>query len=156
MAQNREKINVIVIDPSAVTRYLLSEILEQSGDIKVVAALHDYAEALTKVQDLRPHVITLDVASPGINGLKFMETIMELQPTPVVIISAISQRQGESVVKAMELGAVDYVGKQSSQTWSGILSLADEIVTKVRSASTVQLQRNISAGGQTPNSSVQI
>jgi two-component system chemotaxis response regulator CheB len=147
MNQKKEKISVIVIDASAVTRYLLAEILEQSGDIKVVASVHDHAEALNKIQDLRPHVITLDIAMPGMSGLTFLEKLMELHPTPVVIVSAITKYQSDSVDKAMELGAVGYVGKQLSQSWSGILSRGDEMVEKVRAASTMQFPGSITAGG---------
>ncbi|MDP2158336.1 MAG: response regulator [Nitrospirota bacterium] len=148
MDQEIEKISVIVIDASAVTRYLLSEILEQTGDIKVVASVHDHAEALNQIQNLKPHVVTFDVAMPGMNGLTFLQKLMELHPTPVVIISAMTPYHKDSVVKAMELGAVAYVGKQTSQTWSGILGMADEIIAKIRSASTAQVQGSISADGQ--------
>ncbi len=145
MSMQKETIKVIVIDASAVTRYLLTEILEQSGGIEVVASVHDPAEALNKIQDLRPHVITLDVAMPGINGLKFLEKLMELRPTPVVIVSAMTDYQSDSALRAMELVAVAYVAKQSARSWNGILSMADEIVEKVRAASTVQLRGSITA-----------
>lgn len=146
MNEQKETIRVIVIDASAVTRYLLTEILEQSGGIEVVASVYDSAEALIKIQNLSPHVVTLDVTMPGMNGLAFLEKLKELHPTPVVVVSAMTQHQNDSVVKAMELGAVGYVAKQSSQSWSGILSLADEIVEKVRSASTVKVPERITAG----------
>lgn len=148
MHSPKENIKVVVIDASAVTRYLLTEILEQAGDIEVVASVHDTADALNKIQNLRPHVITLDVTMPGLNGLTFLEKLKELHPTPVVIVSAMSEYQGDSVLRAMELGAVGYVGKQKTQTWSGILSLADEIIEKVRAASTVQFQAGIAAREQ--------
>lgn len=138
----------MVIDASAVTRYLLTEILEQAGDIEVIASIHDTDDALNKIRNLRPHVVTLDVAKPDLNGFSFLEKLMELHPTPVVIVSATSEYQGDSALRAMQLGAVGYVGKQKSQTWSGILNLADEIVDKVRTASTVQFQGSIPAGGQ--------
>lgn len=147
MNQKKEKISVIVIDASAVTRYLISEILEQSGDIEVVASVHNHAEALNKIYNLKPHVVTFDVAMPGMNGLTFLEKLMELHPTPVVIVSAMTPYHSDSVAKAMELGAVGYVGKQASQNWSGILSMADEIVDKVRLASTAEFRGSISAGG---------
>lgn len=147
MNQKKEKIRVIVIDASVVTRYLLTEILDQAGDIEVVAAVQNTAEALTKIQNLRPHVITLDVTLPGMDGLIFMEKLMELHPIPVVVVSAIIH-QSDFVAKARKLGAVGYVGKQSSQSWCGILNLADEIVEKVRFASTVQFPGNITANGQ--------
>lgn len=150
MNQDRKKINVIIIDGSAVTRYLLAEILEQTGDIEVVASVHNSAEALNKIQNLRPHVVTIDIASPGINGLAFLEKLRELQPTPVVIVSAMTPYHKDSMVKAMELGAVEFVSKQTSQSWSGILNLADEIVAKVRSASTVRFQGGMLTGGQPP------
>jgi len=148
MNQKKNKISVIIIDASAVTRYLLAEILEQTGDIEVVASVHDSAEALNRIQDLKPHVVTLDVTMPGMNGLAFLEKLRELYPTPVVIVSAMTPYHNDSMVKAMELGAVEYVAKQTSQSWSGILNLADEIVEKVRSASTVQFQGSITKGGQ--------
>ncbi len=148
MHQKKQKISVMVIDASAVTRYLLTEILEQTGDIEVVASVHDTADALSKIQNLRPHVVTLDVTMPGLNGFTFLEKLMELHPTPVVIVSAVSEHQGDSALRAMQLGAVSYVGKQRSQTWNGILSLADEIVEKVRHASTVQFKATIRAAGQ--------
>lgn len=148
MKDQKEPIKVIVIDASAVTRYLLTEILEQAGDIKVMAAFHDPTEALNKIQDLRPQVITLDVSMSDMNSLTFLEKLMELNPTPVLIVSAITQYQSDSIVKAMELGAVGYVGKQTSQSWGGILNLADEIVDKVRAASTMQFPGSVTSGGQ--------
>lgn len=147
MNQKKEKISVIVIDASAVTRYLIAEILEQSGEIEVVASVHDHAEALQKIYNLKPHVVTFDVAMPGMNGLTFLEKLMELHPTPVLIVSAMSHHQSNSVIKAMELGAVGFVAKKTSQSWSGILGMADEIVDKVRLASTAQFQGSISVGG---------
>jgi two-component system chemotaxis response regulator CheB len=138
MNKKKENIKVIVIDASAVTRYLLTEILEQTGDIKVVASVHDAAEALNEIENLRPHVVTLDINTSGMNGLAFLEKLMELYPTPVVIVSAVNQNQSNSVIKAMELGAVGYVAKNTPQTWNGILNHCDEIVEKVRTASTVQ------------------
>lgn len=143
----------MVIDASAVTRYLLTEILEQEGDIEVIASIPDTALALDKIQDLRPHVVTLDVAKPALNGFLFLEKLMELHPTPVVIVSAVSEYQGDSALRAMQLGAVGYVGKQQSQTWSGILNLADEIIEKVRAASAVRFLDKIPGGEQATSSS---
>jgi len=103
----------------------------------VVASVHDTAQALDMIQNFRPDVVTLDVTMSGMSGLTFLKKFMELHPTPVVIVSARSEYQGDSALKAMQLGAVGYVMKQSSQSWGGMLSLADEIVEKVRTASTV-------------------
>ncbi|MBI5847659.1 MAG: response regulator [Nitrospirae bacterium] len=148
MNQQNEKISVIIIDASAVTRYLLTEILEQSGRIEVVASVHDPAEALNKILTLNPHVITFDVRMPGLDGIAFLKKLWELRPTPVVIVSALTQYETGSFAKAMELGAVGYVAKQSSHSWSGILNLADEIVEKVRSASTIQFQQKTTVAGK--------
>lgn len=148
MNDEKGHIKVVVIDASAVTRYLLTEILEHTGDIEVVASVHDTAEALNKIRNLRPHVITLDVNMPGTNSLKFLENLMEFHPTPVVVVSAMNHGRDISVIKAMELGAVGFVAKKSSQSWSGILNLGDEIVEKVRTASAMQFPGNIPASGQ--------
>lgn len=147
MNQKKEKIRVIIIDPSSVTRYLLTEILEQSDDIEVLASVYDPAEALNKIRDLRPNVVTLDFSMSDLNGLAFLEQLKAFHPTPVVIISAMTKNHSDTVAKAMELGAVGYVVRQPSQSWGGILSIADEIVEKVRTASAKQFLINIILGG---------
>ncbi len=154
MNQKKDKINVIIIDTSVVARYLLTEILEQAGDIAVVASVSDASDALNKVMNHNPHVITLDVAMTGKGSLTFMEKLMELHPTPVVIISEMHSSRIESVLKAMDLGAVSYVGKRYTESWSGLLNLADEIVEKVRAASAMQVRAVAPTNGRSESKTI--
>lgn len=135
---SKDKIRVIIIDTSAVSRYLLTEILEQSGGIKTVAAVSNFEEAISKIELLGADVIILDAAAPRMSGFAFLKKLTSLYPTPVIMVNAAAQNHSESAHQAINLGAVAYVGRKSTQPWSGILDIADEIVDKVRLASTAQ------------------
>src|SRR3990172_11158162 len=102
------KIGVLVIDDSAVIRHLLTEILNRADDIEVVGTAQDPIFAAQKIKGLRPDVITLDVEMPRKNGLEFLRELMETDPVPVIMVSALTQRGCETTLKALELGAVDF------------------------------------------------
>lgn len=135
-----DKIKVLVIDDSAVIRHLLTEILNQAGDIEVVGTAQDPIFAKNKVKDLRPDVITLDVEMPRMDGLAFLEELMKTTPIPVVMISALTKKGCETTLRALELGAIDYVTKPSIDISSGVIKLADEIINKVRIAAKAKVR----------------
>ncbi|MBI5213284.1 MAG: chemotaxis response regulator protein-glutamate methylesterase [Nitrospirae bacterium] len=132
MADN--KIKVLIIDDSAVIRHLLTEILGSAGDIEVVGTAQDPIFAANKIRSTRPDVITLDVEMPRMDGLTFLEELMRTDPIPVLMVSSLTQRGCETTLKALELGAVDYVSKPAIDVSTGIADLADEIIRKVRVA----------------------
>lgn len=133
-------IKVLIIDDSAVIRCLLTEILNEAPDIEVVGVAPDPIIARTKIQNLRPDVITLDVEMPRMDGLTFLEELMRTNPLPVVMISALTEKGCDVTLRALELGAVDYIQKPALDLKEGIRSIAEEIQRKVRIASRARVR----------------
>lgn len=141
----KEKIKVLVIDDSAVIRHLLTEIIDSSGDMQVVGSAIDPIFALEKIRALAPDVITLDVEMPRMDGLSFLESLMQSDPRPVVMVSALTGRGQETTLRALELGAVDFVEKPSVDIRTGVVELGDQIVQKVRTAARARIRRRLGA-----------
>lgn len=142
-------IRVFVIDDSAVIRSLLTEILNEAPDIEVIGVAPDPVVARTKIRNLRPDVITLDVEMPRMDGLTFLEELMRTDPVPVLMISALTEKGCDITIRALELGAVDYIQKPSLDVREGISSISEEIKRKVRIASKAKVR---TAGIQGPKS----
>jgi two-component system, chemotaxis family, protein-glutamate methylesterase/glutaminase len=105
------KIRVLIVDDSRMIRDVLTDILNEQGDIEVVGAAADAYEARDMVRDLKPDVITLDVEMPKMSGLEFLDKLMRARPMPVLMISSFTERGSEVTFRALELGAVDFVTK---------------------------------------------
>jgi len=129
-----QRIRVLVIDDSAVMRQLLTAILEEDPGIEVVGTASDPLIAREKIKQLKPHVLTLDVEMPGMDGLTFLERLMRLHPLPVVMVSSFTESGARATVRALELGAVDFVTKPSHDARTGITRLAQEIRDKIHAA----------------------
>lgn len=138
------KIKVLIIDDSAVIRHLLTEILNQAGDIEVVGTAQDPIFAMNKIKTLRPDVITLDVEMPRMDGLTFLEELMSTDPIPALMVSALTQKGCETTLKALELGAIDYITKPGIDVSSGVINLSDEIIKKVRIAAKAKVRKALS------------
>lgn len=106
-------VKVLIVDDSATMRSLIAATLRQDPEIEVLGFANDPLEAREAIKRLNPDVITLDVEMPRMNGLEFLEKIMRLRPTPVVMVSTLTQAGAETTLAALELGAVDCVGKPS-------------------------------------------
>jgi two-component system, chemotaxis family, protein-glutamate methylesterase/glutaminase len=128
------KIKVLIVDDSALIRQLLTEILARDPAVEVVATAPNPLIAREKVLRLEPDVITLDVEMPQMDGLTFLEKLMRAHPLPVVMISSLTQRGCDTTLRALELGAVDFVTKPRIDVADGTVQLADEIVEKVKAA----------------------
>ena len=111
MSPASAKIRVVVVDDSALMRKLLTSILSEDPDIEVVGSAPDPYVAREQIKTLNPDVVTLDVEMPHMNGIDFLRKIMELRPTPVVMISTLTQAGAETTLEALEIGAVDFVAK---------------------------------------------
>lgn len=144
------KIKVLVIDDSAVIRTLLTELLNNAGDIEVIGTAQDPIFAKAKLASLQPDVITLDVEMPRMDGLTFLEELMRTTPTPVVMVSSLTQKACDTTLRALELGAIDYVSKPSIEITTGVEALADEIIRKVRIAAKARIRRPPATGGIPP------
>jgi two-component system chemotaxis response regulator CheB len=122
---------VLVVDDSPTMRGLITTLLRRDPDLEVVGTAGDPFEARQAIKDLNPDVVTLDIEMPNMNGLDFLEKIMRLRPTPVVMVSTLTQAGAEASLRALELGAVDCVGKPTWGVESGSL---DELAIKVKAA----------------------
>lgn len=128
------KVRVLVVDDSALMRQLLTALLQQDSGIQVVGAAADPHIAREKIKHLQPDVLTLDVEMPNMDGLTFLEKLMRLRPMPVVMVSSLTERGTEATLRALELGAVDFVAKPRDNLREGMQELADEICAKVHMA----------------------
>lgn len=133
-------VKVLVVDDSALMRALLTEIINGAGDLKVVGAAPDPIAAREMIKSLNPDVVTLDVEMPRMDGLEFLDRLMRLRPMPVIMISSMTERGSEVTLKALELGAVDFVAKPRAENVSLMQNYAEEIREKIRAAATAHLK----------------
>lgn len=144
--QASRKIKVLVVDDSALMRQLLTAILQEDGAFEVVGTAADPYIAREKIKALKPHVLTLDIEMPGMDGITFLEKLMRLHPMPVVMISSLTGQGAVSTLRALQLGAVDVVAKPAGANRANFLELAEEIRTKVRAASMARVRMDRPAG----------
>ncbi len=135
------KTRVVVVDDSALVRSLLSAIIDRQPDMECVGAAADPLIAREMIRTLNPDVITLDVEMPRMDGIDFLAKLMRLRPTPVVMVSTLTERGADVTLRALELGAIDFVAKPKIGVADGLRLLADDITDKVRIASKAQLRR---------------
>jgi two-component system chemotaxis response regulator CheB len=129
-----------VIDDSALVRELLTEILRRDQEIEVVGAAVDPVVGWERIKIARPDVVTLDVEMPRMDGLRFLEMLMTHHPMPVVMVSSMTERGCETTLRALELGAVDFVPKPRVDIVSGAMAMAEELCAKVKVAARARLQ----------------
>jgi two-component system chemotaxis response regulator CheB len=131
-------VKVLIVDDSALMRELLTGLLESDPGITVVGAANDPYVARERIKALNPDVITLDIEMPRMDGLSFLERLMALRPTPVVIVSTLTQKGADAALRALDLGAIDCVAKPLIDMRQGMEALRDELVAKVRAAATAR------------------
>lgn len=148
------KIRVIVVDDSALVRSLLTEIINRQSDMECVGAAADPLVAREMIRELDPDVITLDIEMPRMDGLDFLSRLMRLRPMPVVMISTLTERGAEVTLKALELGAVDFVAKPRIGVADGLTGLSDPIVEKIRIAAKAHVRRHVQAAATAPRAGV--
>lgn len=138
---SRRPIRVVVVEDSPTMRAIIHTRLSKEDDIEVVASAANAAEGRQMIRELDPDVVTLDVEMPGMNGLDFLEKIMKLRPTPVIIVSGATQQGNETTARALTLGAVDCYAKSQI---SGTLPLDDggKLARLVRDAAKVSFARD--------------
>jgi two-component system, chemotaxis family, protein-glutamate methylesterase/glutaminase len=146
------KTKVLVIDDSALIRSLLTELINDTKDLEVVGAAPDPLVAREMIKQLNPDVLTLDVEMPRMDGLDFLEKLMRLRPMPVLMVSTLTEKGSEITLRALELGATDFVTKPKMGITQGMQQYADEITDKIRTAakakvSTLQSIAKASASG---------
>jgi two-component system, chemotaxis family, protein-glutamate methylesterase/glutaminase len=145
------KIKVLIVDDSALIRSVMNEIIRKQPDMEVVGVAPDPIVARELIKKTNPDVLTLDVEMPRMDGLDFLEKLMRLRPMPVVMVSSLTERGSEITLRALELGAVDFVTKPKLSIQTGMLDYAELITDKIRAAAKARVKaRTASADGQRP------
>jgi two-component system chemotaxis response regulator CheB len=142
-------IKVLVVDDSALIREVLTRMLVRDGDIQVVGTATDPIEAREKIKTLNPDVVTLDIEMPNMNGLQFLDKLMRLRPTPVIMVSTLTKKGASETLLALELGAVDFVAKPGADLEGGIETFGAGLRDKIRAAAKSDV-RGRSAGRAEP------
>ena len=135
------RIRVLAVDDSALMRRILREIVESTSDLELVGVASSGQEALAKIRELKPDVVTLDVQMPGMDGLQILEQLMRESPLPVVMLSYLTQAGAETTLQALMLGAVDAVAKPSGPISLDLGSIGTELVDKIRVAARARVRR---------------
>ncbi|MEN3372914.1 chemotaxis response regulator protein-glutamate methylesterase [Dechloromonas sp. ZS-1] len=136
-----KKIKVLIVDDSALMRSLLTEMVSLAPDLEVVGAAPDAPTAREMIKVLNPDVLTLDVQMPKMDGIEFLSRLMRLRPMPVVMVSAYTQAGSETTLKALEIGAVDFIGKPQAVGGRTMEDYAEELIEKLRAAGGARIRR---------------
>jgi len=136
------KIKVLIVDDSALIRGVMKEIINSQPDMEVVGVAPDPLAARDLIKQTHPDVLTLDVEMPKMDGLEFLEKLMRLRPMPVLMVSSLTERGSEITMRALELGAVDFVTKPRISIQSGMLEYTDLIAEKIRIASRARIRQH--------------
>ena len=144
------KIKVLCVDDSALIRDLLTEIINSQPDMEVVAVAADPLQARDLIKIHNPHVLTLDVEMPRMDGLDFLERLMRLRPMPVLIVSSLTQAGSEITLRALELGALDFIAKPQMGIRQGMLEYSELIAEKIRAAARSRPRQSIAADAPRP------
>jgi two-component system chemotaxis response regulator CheB len=129
-----ERIRVLVVDDSALMRKLIPAILARDSSIEVVGTAMDGAFALKKIKELQPDVVTLDLEMPRMDGMETLRLIMLNAPVPVILFSTHSKEGGYATLKALALGAIDFVAKPKDAAAGRLEEIADQLIAKIKVA----------------------
>ena len=132
-------------------RQAVRRLLSADPGIEVVDVARDGLEALARVEKLKPDVLTMDVEMPHMDGLSALKMLMERYPLPVVMLSSLTAAGAEATVKALALGAVDFMQKPSANVSGGLTALGAELIAKVKRASQARVRRPLLARSPAPS-----
>lgn len=135
------KSKLLIVDDSAFMRKLISDFFEGNPKIEVIGIARNGYDAIQKVQELKPDVVTMDVEMPQLNGLEALKKIMDIYPVPIIMLSSSTKSGAESTLTAMEYGAVDFVTKPGGNISLDLHKIKEEIVRKVESAVHVSVSK---------------
>src|ERR1700726_5258076 len=142
MATNpNKKFRVLIVDDSAFMRKVLETILNSDETLQVVGQAKDGREAVTLAESLKPDVITMDINMPHVDGLQATAQIMTTNPRPIVVVSSESKEGASSTLRALELGAIDFVTKPSSGIDLDMKNVREELLGKLKMAAKVRVVR---------------
>jgi len=134
------KIRVLTVDDSALMRQVLAALLSKDPDIEVVGSAPDPFIAREKIKALNPDVLTLDVEMPKMDGITFLEKLMRGHPMPVVMVSSLTEAGCQTTLRALELGAVDFIAKPKIDLREGMEEIAQDLIGKVKAAASAKIR----------------
>ena len=137
------KIKVLIVDDSAMIRHLLSDMLNADPEIEVVGTANDPIEARSKIKQYDPDVLTLDIEMPKMDGLTFLSLLMRLRPMPVLMISSHSKKNAACVMRALSIGAIDFLPKPVNRENNSLNDYASHLVDKIKIASKADVVNNL-------------
>ena len=143
-------IRVLVVDDSAFMRKMVTEILARDPGLCVVGQARDGADALVKLDALQPDVITLDIEMPVLDGFGALAEIMRRRPTPVLMLSSLTQVGADATLRCLEMGAVDFIGKPSGAISLDIEKAAGEMIAKVKAAAGARILPRLASPPPSP------
>lgn len=134
MVSLEHKIKVLIVDDSKLMRDLLEKILSSDPNIIIVGKAPDSYVARDLIKKVNPHVLTLDIMMPGMDGITFLKNLMRLRPLPVVMVSSLTEQGSAIALEALALGAVDYMPKPSAQEMGSIEGYAQKMIRMIKTA----------------------
>jgi two-component system, chemotaxis family, protein-glutamate methylesterase/glutaminase len=147
------KIKVLIIDDSVLIRKMLTEILNSSPEIEVIGTAADPLIARDMIKQLNPDVLTLDIEMPNMDGITFLRNLMRLRPTPVVMISTLTEKGAGVTLEALTLGAVDFIAKPKVDVVNTLNNYAEEIIGKVKMAARANIRNSFTRSLKNPEAS---
>src|SRR5215469_8155135 len=144
MAPTSSKLRVLIVEDSAFMRKVLENIFSADPQLQIAGHAKDGREAVALAESLKPDVITMDINMPHVDGLQATAQIMTTNPRPIVVVSSESKEGASSTLKALELGAIEFVAKPSSGVDLDMQSVKEELLRKVRVAAKVRVVRTAS------------
>jgi two-component system chemotaxis response regulator CheB len=145
-----KKIKILVIEDSILMQRIIDDIFEHQQDFEVVAKVSDAAQAMEKIPQLRPDIVTLDLQLPDVQSLKLIEEIVKKYSTKILALSGHHSQAGEIAIKALELGALDFLPKPTDQTSFSFYDFKDELIKKIRSLAGTDIDSYLSAKSVMP------
>ena len=133
-------IRVMVVDDSALIREIICDLLTETPGIEVAGTAFDGNDALAKLDDIQPDVITLDIQMPNLDGIETLDAILKRRPIPVIMVSALTQLAADATLQALDRGALDYLAKPDGPA-NRLQSLRDDLVRKIQSAAGTDVAR---------------
>lgn len=141
-----KKIRVLTVDDSALMRQVLAALLARDPDIEVVGSAPDPYIARERIKALNPDVLTLDVEMPKMDGITFLEKLMRGHPMPVVMVSSLTEAGCQTTLRALELGAVDFITKPKIDLREGMEEIAQDLIDKVKAAAAARIKPQVGGG----------
>lgn len=150
------KIKVFIVEDSILMRKIISDIIVSDTSLEVVGVAQSAKEAFEKIPLLKPDIITLDINLPDLDGLKVLQKLLDTSPMRVIMLSALTQKNAEITMKALELGALDFIPKPSGEISLNLVDFKKEIIEKIKTVYNIDLKKSFSKNQITVDSKTAI